>query len=177
MPTSSKVNKDWIAARFNEHVADDARILDVGPGNGTYSALLARPSQTWIGVEAFERYLTDYNLAKKYDQLFVSDIRRFHYAELAIDAVIFGDVLEHMDQREAFECVRYALQYADDVFISCPIGRVPQGAWGGNEFERHRHDWDHFKFLDTFKDHLAGSVMAPDPKMRNIEMGAYHLKS
>lgn len=177
MPTSSKVNKDWIAARFNEHVADDARILDVGPGNGTYSALLARPSQTWIGVEAFERYLTDYNLAKKYDQLFVSDIRRFHYAELAIDAVIFGDVLEHMSEAEAYACVREALKHADNIFISAPIGRVPQGAWGGNEFERHRHDWDHFKFLDTFKDHLAGSVMAPDPKMRNIEMGAYHLKS
>lgn len=137
----------------------------------------SRPEQFWIGVEAFEPYVDQYDLAKRYDQVMVLDIRHWNYSKEGIDCVIFGDVLEHMTRAEAMNCVMNALQWARDVFISVPVGHVPQGAVNGNEFERHRHDWDSAAFCTAFSRNIDDAVLEHDPLMRNILMGAYHLKA
>jgi 2-polyprenyl-3-methyl-5-hydroxy-6-metoxy-1,4-benzoquinol methylase len=176
MPTSSKINKPWIFERFLLGVPKDGMILDVGAGEGTYAKKMKRPEQVWVGVEAFFPYIEKFSLFEHYDEVIFGDIRAFDYVE-RYDAVIFGDVLEHMSEEEAHACVHSALRNADHVLISCPIGHVPQGAVGGNKFERHLHDWDHEKFLKLFEGFVSEYAVKSDPDMRNIAMGAYHLRA
>lgn len=179
MPVSSEINKQWIADRFNDHVPHGGIILDVGAGCGTYSNLLRKTDQKWIAIEAFERYVSDYSLNEKYDQVVIGDIRKIflkHHFD-SVDAIILGDVLEHMSEAEAYQVVRGCLEVSKIIFISAPVGRVPQGAAFGNEFERHRHDWNHDRFVKTFCDfNVTIECNLEFDQRLNITMGAYFVR-
>ena len=65
--------KDWIIQNVPKH----KRILDVGPGIGTYSKLIRSHGYRIDAVEIFAPYIEKYDLISQYDNVFVDDICKF----------------------------------------------------------------------------------------------------
>jgi SAM-dependent methyltransferase len=160
VPHSSREGKDWSAERVAE--LGPMRILDVGPGVGTYVDLLRPflPGSRWTGLEVHRPYVERYELGERYDELLVGDVRGFDWSAAGHwDLVIFGDVLEHLERREAARAWGRALAHGAHVLASLPIVDYPQGECEGNVHECHRASYDHGLVTRTFPgifDHAVG---------------------
>jgi hypothetical protein len=126
--------------------------LDVGPGRGTYSDLFQEHGislDKLDAVEVWEPYVVKHNLASKYTNVFIEDIRKFDNFDY--DLIIFGDVLEHMTKEEAISVWNKASNQARYAIISIPTVHYPQGEADGNPYEEHvKDDWTAQEVLDTF---------------------------
>jgi hypothetical protein len=133
-------------------------VLDIGAGSGTYARLIRddprfagsrRPTLT--GIEVWAPYVARFGLAELYDSLIVGDVREIDPLPGA-EAVILGDVAEHMTAVEAalvWDRARAAAWRT--VILSLPIVHYPQGAAEGNPYERHITDnWSHEEVLARF---------------------------
>lgn len=156
MPFSSTDGKAWSVERM-KHMANKFQIhtvVDVGVGAGTYTQYRSIfPGSRWIGLEAWEPYVQQYDLINKYDQLIMGDVREQDWQQLPSDLVIMGDVLEHMTKEEAVALVNQSLASGKLALVSLPVVYYPQDAWEGNEYERHiKPDWSYEEFSETFGD-------------------------
>jgi len=127
-------------------------VLDVGPGWATYSKLLKKAGQLWDCVEIHEPYVKRFKLNEHYENIHVSNILDFAW-EKRYDAVIFGDVLEHLTKENAVAALLAAGMHSDYVIISLPLDgetNAPPGAgdvdWG-NVHELHIARWTFDEFL------------------------------
>jgi hypothetical protein len=136
MPVSATEGKDIIKEWFSRQ--DIKTIVDVGAGAGTYPDLLGDKYE-WIGIEAFEPYIKEYNLEDKYDKLILDDVRDIELPKG--DCIIFGDVLEHMSKEDASKLLERAERFFEHIVVSIPLGYWPQGAVNGNEYEVHHAEW------------------------------------
>jgi hypothetical protein len=191
MPGSSPTGNEAILELIGDLEIDGRdieTILDVGPGRGQWYDLLHPwfPTAEWDAVEIFEPYVERYQLTKRYDHVWVADIRdqityitdRSHLAHsfhLIWDLVIFGDVLEHMTHGEAKAVVanlltRYAL-------ISIPLGICPQTGTEENPYEEHVSIW-YDRYMEDYFPQITRSIVAPqDPLMdKGIGRGIYLLE-
>ena len=145
MPTSSKYGKLYTALMINKlnELAPVETILDIGVGEGTYFNILSPylENTKWTGIEAWEPYITKYNLRHKYDILINKDVRQINFDEgFSCDLTIFGDVLEHMTKQEAQTLIKTIAPKTHLIMISIPIVDFPQEMVEGNPFERHVKD-------------------------------------
>jgi len=134
MPTSYSVFKPEIEQWFLENIPLSKRILDVGPGEGTYSNLLRSIGYRIDAVEIYEPYIGQYNLRDKYDNVYVGDIRKFDISDY--DFIILGDVLEHLPVEDA----QYLIAKINDGRRRCLVAvpyMMPQGEHNGNVHETH----------------------------------------
>jgi SAM-dependent methyltransferase len=152
MPLSSPEGKSWIRDRvWALGQANPLRVLDVGPGAGTYAKLLAGPEVAkLIGIEIFEPYVSTYRLHDYYDEIIIGDARTVDFP--ATDVVIIGDVAEHMSEADALALWDKAAAAATQaVYLSIPIVHYPQGEIEGNHHEVHVvDDWNHKTVLEHF---------------------------
>lgn len=142
MPTSDVDNKQWALDKIRE--IDPQSVLDVGPGEGTYSDLAkAHTSARWACVEAWAPYIPEFGLWGKYDHVVVSDIRHTDLMSISapVDLAIVGDVLEHMAQAEARGVLTKLTAWADNVLVSVPLVHLEQDPHEGNWFEIHQEHW------------------------------------
>jgi hypothetical protein len=139
LPTEAGTH-DWAGARVQslmEGRGPDTTILDVGPGWGKYRILLP-----WFGamdaVEVFEPYLEHCRLRELYREVFVADVCAWvDSAEFRpYDVVIMGDVLEHIEARQAVQLLGKLTATCGEVIVVVPYG-YEQGAEHGNEHQRH----------------------------------------
>ncbi|ONK09431.1 class I SAM-dependent methyltransferase [Streptomyces sp. MP131-18] len=139
MPVSHHEGRDWVAERLK--AARPALVIDVGPGEGIYSMLMRHltPDARWECVEIWEPYVERFNLAEKYDQVHVSDVRGFPFP--ADGAVLLGDVVEHLPEHDARRLLAELMECADHVMVSVPIICMEQGAVHGNPHETHLAHW------------------------------------
>jgi hypothetical protein len=122
MPTSGCEGRDW----FTHRIADTTTgtIVDVGPGEGTYSVL--------------GRHL----------RLIVGDARSW-LPELDDYGIIFGDILEHMPVEDARKLLDFHMTRATFVYVSVPIVYAPQGSCFGNDLETHHHHWHYDEMVEA----------------------------
>lgn len=141
MPFSAKQNRTWAAARVT--AARPRLILDVGPGEGTYSDLLRPmlPHTAFHGIEAWAPYIDRFNLLDKYDAITIADIRHFEFPR-GDYTVIMGDVLEHMPEQDGRAVVANIKANAKHLLLSVPVLHKDQGATFGNPYERHVRHWN-----------------------------------
>lgn len=130
--TSTWVGKQEIRKFLLPTLHPKDKILDVGPGGGTYYNLLG-PEYEWTAVEIWHE--TAKYLCETYDHVYEGNILDFWYPE-DYDLVIFGDVLEHLTAPDAQECVERAKLHSKAIMIAIPYN-YPQDAIYGNEAERH----------------------------------------
>ncbi|MGY1439519.1 class I SAM-dependent methyltransferase [Streptomyces reniochalinae] len=163
MPTSDAEGKDWSLARYERHLPDT--VTDVGPGEGTYARLF-RPVHRgawWTAIEAHKPYVAKYKLKStktraRYDEIHVQDAREAPDHLFHRDLVVFGDVLEHMPREDAVELLHRAeAAGAWHLLVSVPIVESPQGAVGGDRYERHVHQWQPDD-MDAVLAELGGGV-------------------
>jgi hypothetical protein len=130
-------------------------VLDVGPGEATYYFALQGADITKLdGVEIFPRYISDYDLGTKYNDIFVGDIYNFDWeAHERYDLVILGDIIEHMIEERGRKVIADAVKYAKFVVVSLPIYGWEQGEACGNIYEAHVEQYTHDRMLDVLKDY------------------------
>ena len=123
--------RDYLKRAFYE----DATILDVGAGEGTYYNLLTYWFLYIDAVEVFKPNIDNYNLEKKYRKVYNCDIRDFKYD--FYDIVIFGDIIEHLEVSEAQEVLKYACEHSKEVIVAVPY-KYEQGIVDDNIYEIHK---------------------------------------
>ena len=152
MPTSVAEGKSWLVPRIKAELP--GTVLDIGAGEGTYGRLLsdAREGSTLIALETHKPYVAKFGLEDLYDKVIVGDVRTRRLPKA--DVVILGDVLEHLEAKDAEKVWEKARKAArKTVLVSVPLGPHPQGAVDGVESERHLSTWRN----DTIHD-LGGVV-------------------
>ena len=103
MPHSYSFGKPEAVEYIRQNVPVTMKIMDVGPGVGTYSDLLTPYGYHMDCVEIYMGYIQAYDLHKKYRLVFCSDVMDFNLSKY--DFVILGDVLEHLEIEKAQELV------------------------------------------------------------------------
>jgi autotransporter strand-loop-strand O-heptosyltransferase len=133
MPYSFTYFKEEVKEWFIQNVPTSKRILDVGPGIGTYSDLLRSLGYRMDAVEIFEPYIQKYGLRAKYDNVYVGDITTFDTSDY--DFIIMGDVLEHIPIGDAVRLIRNIV-YNKECLVAIPY-EMEQGEHEGNIHETH----------------------------------------
>jgi 2-polyprenyl-3-methyl-5-hydroxy-6-metoxy-1,4-benzoquinol methylase len=160
MGTSHPETKPWIMEKAMR--ARVKTILDVGAGSGTYRNYFYRNGYTPImdAVEVWEPYIQEFSLKNKYRKVYKEDVRSF--TKYNHDLVIFGDILEHMTQEDAFNVWTKASKKCKYGVISIPIIEYHQHAINGNPYEEHvKEDWDHKQVMESFpgiQDYWLGGI-------------------
>ena len=126
--TFRQETRDYILKRFDPL----ARVVDVGPGEGTYARLL--PEFKLDCVEVYEPYVDRFNLKGLYNQVFVKNVKDFDFT--GYDLAILGDVLEHLTVPEAFLVLAKLAMLGMGGVVQVPF-LLEQGSWEGNAFEAH----------------------------------------
>ena len=131
-PFFKKEVKEWIYNNFDS----DSKILDVGPGCGTYYNLLHDKYNNIDGVEIYNQNIIDYDLKSKYSNIYNKNIVDFEYENY--DLIIFGDIIEHLTVEDAQRVLNYAVNRCKNLIVAVPY-RYVQGA-NENKWERHIQD-------------------------------------
>ncbi len=126
-------------------------ILDVGVGNGRYGFLFREILDwnygrfllpTWEtiidGVEVEPIYVTNVH-NNIYNIVYTQEWMKFK-PNKSYDLIFMGDVLEHFADGEWQKALEKAKVNSAITIVVCPnwTGSISQGAWGGNEYEKHR---------------------------------------
>jgi hypothetical protein len=134
MPYSYTLYKEEVKEHFLKNLVKRIRILDVGPGCGTYSHLLKEHFPNMDAIEIFANYIEQFDLNSKYNKVILGDIREFDFRDY--DYIIMGDVLEHLSVKDAQQVIKRI----QDLDILCLIA-VPynyeQGTYMDNVHETH----------------------------------------
>jgi hypothetical protein len=149
MPTSGAEGRGWVYDRIADTTSD--WIIDAGAGEGTYSTLARhlRLDARWVALEIHEPYIDRFLLGQKYDDVIVTDIRKWQPVLDGGYTLLLGDVLEHMPREDAIEVLQWHKRYADDIMVSVPIVYAPQSSCVGDEHEAHMHHWHFEEMLEV----------------------------
>ncbi len=123
--------KRYIKARFKK----DSKVLDVGAGEGTYYNLLGDYFTDMDAVEVFEPNIINFELEKKYKKVYNTDIKEFKYDYY--DLIIFGDIIEHLNIKDAKKVLKYAYNRCYEMIVAVPY-EYEQDEVDGNVYEIHK---------------------------------------
>ena len=134
MPYSFTYFKDEVREWFQNNVPTSKRILDVGPGIGTYLDLLRQFDYRIDAIEIFEPYIDKYKLREKYDNVYLGSVVTFNIKDY--DFIILGDVLEHLPENYAKELINDIVNSGKECLVAIPY-EMEQGEHEGNVHETH----------------------------------------
>jgi len=134
MPYSYPQYKNEVKSHILSNIPTSSKILDVGPGCGTYSHLLRNEGYKIDAIEVWEPYVKQFELEKHYDNVFLGDIREFDFS--SYDYIIMGDVLEHLSTEEAQQILDKINSNNQKCLIAVPY-EYEQGEYQGNTYEIH----------------------------------------
>lgn len=133
MPYSYPHFKYEVKVHLEGTIKPGQKVLDVGPGSGTYARLC--DTIPMDAVEIHAPYLKEFSLGIFYQKVYLGDIRTFDVTNY--DYIILGDVLEHMTFPEARAVLD---RIADKRFLVAVPYLYPQGATGGNIYQTHHQE-------------------------------------
>jgi hypothetical protein len=151
MPFSSPNGKKLIAEWVQAHSEKLTSMLDIGAGAGFYARLFRKyaPKAYRIGLEIYGPYIKKFQLEKKYHELIFGNV-----LDLALPpahCIILGDVLEHMERRDAERLIDKIKNKYLYIIVSVPVGEYIQGEMYGNKFEAHLTTWSYDELCQLFK--------------------------
>jgi hypothetical protein len=139
MPTSSSDLKEAIFQHIRtvvlEYLPRRYKILDVGPGIGTYGKFLS--DLNIDAIEIHKPYVEQYGIKQYYKNVFIGNIIEFNYDDY--DYIIIGDVLEHIPVDDAKKLIKDITSKGIKCLIAVPF-LCPQDAVGGVESEIHHQE-------------------------------------
>lgn len=153
MPTSTRYFKEQTKNFITENFGVDTKILDIGAGIGTYSDLLKEHGYNNIdAVEAFEPYVSQYRLSKKYNNVFIGDVTKLPIDFSSYDLIILGDVLEHIEIESAINLIGRISETQS--IIAVPF-ESSQDSHFGNDYEIHQqNDLTAINFFERFPNYF-----------------------
>ena len=134
MPESYGYFKNEVKNYLKEHIPLNNKILDVGPGVGTYSNLIREFGYKMDCIEIWEPYVHEFNLKEKYDNVFIGNIIDFDISEY--DFIILGDVLEHLTKEDGVKLIEKIHVLGKRCLVAIPY-TMEQGEYYGNIYESH----------------------------------------
>ena len=150
MPYSFTYFKEEVKEWFIENIPTSKRILDVGPGLGTYSDLLRSLGYRMDAVEIYEPYIEKYGLRAKYDNVYCKDILEFDFSQY--DFIILGDILEHIPALQARALMNTIVHNKQECLVAVPY-EMEQGEHEGNIHETHHQpDLTHDVMKERYPD-------------------------
>ena len=138
MPNSYSYFKSDVKQWFIDNVPPGTRMLDVGPGQGTYSELLRNLGYRMDAVEVWAPYVDQFGLRKKYDNVYIADVREFNLQDY--DFIILGDVLEHLSTEDAQRLIDNIFFSEKQCLVAIPYMMPQDGDEYGNEYETHHQE-------------------------------------
>lgn len=129
--TYKKEVTDYLKSKFDKY----AKILDVGAGEGTYLPFLQDYFANIEAVEVFKPNIDNFNLEERYKKVYNINIIDFKYD--FYDIIIFGDVIEHLEVKEAQKVLKYALNRCKEMIVAVPY-LSSQGIEEDNIYEIHK---------------------------------------
>jgi hypothetical protein len=137
MPHSYPYFKEEVKNWILDNISQENKILDVGPGEGTYADLLNPYGYTMDCIEIWEPYIKKYKLKDKYEEVYNEDILDATLTFLCIYGfVIMGDVLEHLPTKKAQILIHYLCMSETNLLVAVPY-KMEQGEYDGNIHETH----------------------------------------
>ncbi|MFI1745062.1 class I SAM-dependent methyltransferase [Thalassobellus sediminis] len=156
---------------FIEKICPDknSKILDVGPGQGTYFKLLKEKGYKYFdAVEIYQPYIKKFELKKMYQNVFHCDIVDFKYDE-HYDIIIMGDILEHLKIKRAKDVITYAKEHSDLLIAAVPYQMKQIGSQLDGSGDHRQADLTREIFLKRY----PGFKLLIDNKLLGV---FYHLK-
>lgn len=135
MAGSYGMYKKEVSDYLKNNFSEDATILDVGAGCGTYYNYLHDYFKNMDAVEVFAPNIENYKLKEKYNKVYNVNIKDFNYDYY--DIIIFGDILEHLTVEEAQQVLNYACKKCEEVLVAVPY-MYEQGICEDNIYEIHK---------------------------------------
>ena len=177
MATSHVTYKREITDYLKRNFSREAKILDVGAGEGTYLPFLRDYFTNIEAVEVFEPNIKNYDLERRYEKVYNVDIKDFKYEYY--DIIIFGDVIEHLEVEEAQKVLEYAYDRCKEMVVAVPYLN-PQGIEEDNIYEIHKQDdltdeimKERYPYLDNvYKDKIYGYYIKEAKRMKNYVVKA-----
>ena len=137
MATSYAIYKKEITDYLKRNFDKDATILDVGAGEGTYLPFLQDYFANIEAVEIFKPNIDNFNLEQRYKKVYNANIVDFKYNYY--DIIIFGDIIEHLETKEAQSVLKYAYNRCKEIIVAVPY-LSSQGIEENNIYEIHKQD-------------------------------------
>lgn len=137
MATSYAIYKKEITDYLKNKFDRNATILDVGAGEGTYLPFLQDYFINIEAVEVFKPNIDNFRLEERYSKVYNVNITDFKYDYY--DVIIFGDIIEHLDVKDAQEVLKYAYSRCKEMIVAVPY-LSPQGIEEENIYEIHKQD-------------------------------------
>ena len=134
MPYSYLDYKFEVRIFFEKNIPSKSKVLDVGPGVGTYWALFKNLEYKMDCVEIFEPYVERYGLREKYEHVYVANIMEFDFSEY--DCVLLGDILEHLSVKDGQKLMERITKNGQKSLVAVPY-LFEQGESEGNIYEAH----------------------------------------
>lgn len=134
MPSSYNDFKAEIRYFFECTLKPNTKILDVGPGRGTYRTLLRGLPYSMDCIEIYPPYIQHFKLYEKYDNVFEGNIVDFDFTDY--DCIILGDVLEHLSVPDAQKIIKTIQKNKQKCLVAVPY-ESEQGESEGNIYETH----------------------------------------
>tara|TARA_R110000744_G_scaffold288_2_gene1118 strand:+ start:296 stop:1723 length:1428 start_codon:yes stop_codon:yes gene_type:complete len=152
MPKSYQFYKHEIRDFIVENLPMGSKILDVGPGVGTYSNLLSSCGYQMDCIEIFEPYIKEYNLKEKYENVIHGNILDLNLKGLDYDFIILGDVLEHINIKDAQSLIEGLTSVGIPCLVAIPY-EMEQEESHGNIYETHlQPDLTHPIMIERYPD-------------------------
>ena len=136
MPESYNYFKEDVKEFIIDKLPLNSKILDIGPGIGTYSQLLRDVGYKMDAIEIFKPYIKKFNLEDKYDNVYHGDILDLKIKNLDYDFYILGDVLEHIKVNRAKKLINDIVNSGKHCLVAIPYS-MEQGEVNGNKYETH----------------------------------------
>lgn len=119
--------------------------LDVGAGDGGMRGLMVAAGvlceATWLAVEAWAPFVSEFSLKDIYDNVIVADVRYLDWGKVPpLDIAFFGNILEHMPNDDARAVVTAAAERASLLAMTFPSADRCRQAWSkghANWFDNH----------------------------------------
>lgn len=131
--TYKKEITDYLKSKFDKN----AKILDVGAGEGTYLPFLQDYFTNIEAVEVFKPNIDNFNLEQRYKKVYNTNIIDFEYD--FFDIIIFGDIIEHLSVNEAQNVLKRAYNRCKEMIVAVPY-LSKQGIEENNIYEIHKQD-------------------------------------
>ncbi len=145
---------------------DPKTILDIGVGFGKYGFLSREYLELWDGrekygdwkrqidgIEAFKGYLNPIH-TYVYNHIYVGNaLDVLPTLKEKYDLILLIDVLEHFDYEEGVKLLETCQKRAKNILISTPLNVEQQSSSFGNNFEKHKFQWQK-KHFENFPNKL-----------------------
>lgn len=132
---------DWAGVRIRWEILqrfdpETAVLLDVGAGWGKYRELL--PEFVMDAVEIWQPYVEQERLRERYEFVWQCDVCSFDFESIdSYDAIILGDVFEHLSVEQATALLPRLLDACDELYVAVPF-EYEQGIVDDNPYEVHQ---------------------------------------